>query len=77
MRNLSIILEKQTELLELKIDFSFDHLIDRRDDDVEKRELNNIPYRQALRIDKRSLFQIFISVITNEIDLLNLYFLSY
>ena len=36
--------------------------------------MNDIPFRQALRIDKRSLFQIFISVITKEIELLNLYF---
>ena len=59
--------------LELKIDFSFDHLIDRTDDDIEQRELNNIPYRQALRIDKRSLFQIFISVMINQIEFLSLF----
>ena len=72
--NLSQYKAKMVDDLELKIDFNFEHLIDRRDDEVEKRELNNVPYRQALRIDKRSFFAIFISVITNEIDLLNLYF---
>jgi len=61
------------EDLELKIDFSFDHLIDRRDDDVEKRELNNIPYRQALRIDKRSFLEILWSVLTNQIELISLF----
>ena len=72
--NLSQFKAKMVDDIELKIDFNFEHLIDRRDDEVEKRELNNVPYRQALRIDKRSFFAIFISVITNEIDLLNLYF---
>ena len=36
--------------------------------------MNDIPFRQALRIDKRPLFQIFISVITKEIRILNIYF---
>ena len=65
--------KKMLEDLELKIDFNFDHLIDRTDDDVESRELNNIPYRQALRIDKRSIFQIFISVLTNQIEFISLF----
>ena len=61
------------EDLELKIDFNYDHLIDRTDDNVEKRELNNIPYRQALRIDKRSFFQILLSVLSNQIEFLSLF----
>ncbi len=65
--------KKLIEDLELKIDFNFEHLIDRTDDDVESKELNNIPYRQALRIDKRSIFQIFISVLTNQIELISLF----
>ena len=65
--------KKMLEDLELKIDFSFDHLIDRRDDDIEKRELNNIPYRQALRIDKRSFLEILWSVLTNQIELISLF----
>jgi hypothetical protein len=59
--------------LELKIDFNFEHLIDRTDEEVEKRELNNIPYRQALRIDKRPLIEIFFSVFVNEVEILNLF----
>ena len=58
----------------LKIDFNYDHLININDEEIEGNEMNDIPFRQALRIDKRSLFQIFISVITKEIELLNLYF---
>ena len=58
----------------LKIDFNFEHLINRNDEEIEKNEMNDVPFRQALRIDKRSLFEIFISVITKEIEILNLYF---
>ena len=59
---------------ELQIDFNFDRYISRRDEDIEKRELNEIPFRQALRVDKRSTFQVFISVLENKIGFLNLYF---
>jgi hypothetical protein len=65
--------KKMLKDLELRIDFNFDHLIDRTDDDVEKRELNNIPYRQALRIDKRSIFEIFISILINKLEFISLF----
>ena len=65
--------DKFLESIDLKIDFTFEHLIDRRDDNVEKRELNNIPYRQALRIDKRSFFQILFSVLANQIEFISLF----
>ena len=60
--------------LKLKIDFNFDHLIIRNDDEIDEKEINNIPFRQALRIDKRSFFQIFFSVISNQIGFLKLFF---
>ena len=44
------------------------------DKDIERRELNEIPFRQALRIDKRTVFQIFLSVIENKVGFLNLIF---
>jgi hypothetical protein len=62
------------ENIELKIDFNFERLIDRTDDEVEKREFNNMPFRQALRIDKRSFLEIFLSVLINKIELLTLFF---
>ena len=65
--------KKVKDNLELKIDFNFEHLIDRTDEEVEKRELNNIPYRQALRVDKRPLIEIFFSVFVNEVEILNLF----
>ena len=59
--------------LDLIIDFNYDHLIDRTDEDVEKRELNNIPYRQALRIDKRTFWEILLSVLANQIEFISLF----
>ena len=59
---------------ELTIDFSFEKLIINIDDKIGKNELNEISYTKALRIDNRSAFQIFVSVITKEIGILNLYF---
>ena len=72
----SIYIQNKTKMiddLELKIDFNFDHLIDRTDDDIEKRELNNIPYRQALRIDKRPFYEILFSVLASQIEIINLF----
>ena len=58
---------------DLIIDFSFLHLIDRNDEDIDKKEINNVPYLQALRIDKRSYLEIVISVFENEIGFLNIF----
>ena len=44
------------------------------DDEIERNELNDIPFRQALRIDKRLFPEIIISVFIKEIEILNLYF---
>jgi hypothetical protein len=58
---------------DLQIDFNFEHLIIKNDKDIERRELNEIPFKQALRIDNRSAFQVFLSVLGNKIGLLNLF----
>ena len=44
------------------------------DSQVNKKELNNIPYTQALRIDKRNYIEIFLSVIANEIDIISIFY---
>ena len=59
---------------ELNIDFTFKHLFDINDDEIDKKELNNVPYRQALRIDKRSYLEIFFSVLEKEIEFINLFY---
>ena len=59
---------------ELNIDFNFDHLIAKNDKEIGRKELNEIPFKQALRLDNRTTFQIFISVLENKIGILNLFF---
>jgi len=58
----------------LKIDFTFFHLIDRNDDEIDKRELNTVPYLQALRIDKRTKLETFLSIFANEIGFINIFY---
>ena len=58
----------------LNIDFTFEHLIEKNDDEIERNELNDISYRQALRIDNRHLFEIFTSVFIKEIEILNIFY---
>jgi hypothetical protein len=58
---------------DLQIDFNYEHLITKNDKDIERRELNEIPFKQALRIDNRSNYQVFLSVLGNKIGLLNLF----
>ena len=59
---------------ELSIDFNFPHLIDKKDEDIKENELNEIPYQQALRIDKREFCQICLTVFFNKVGILNLFF---
>ena len=68
------LIKKKEKNEDLEIDFDFPHLIDNTDDKIDKKEFNNIPYKQALRIDNRSFIQIFISIFVNEIDMLKLFF---
>ena len=42
-------------------------------ENIEKKELNVIPYSQALRADKRNFFQIFLSVISHEIKIISIF----
>ena len=59
---------------DLNIDFNFPHLIDIKDEDIKESELNEIPYQQALRIDKREFCQICLTVFFNKVGILNLFF---
>lgn len=51
----------------LNIIFSNDNL-------VEKKDFNEIPYSQALRIDKRSILEIFLYTMANKIELINIFY---
>ena len=43
------------------------------DENKENKDLNSLTYRQALRIDKRNCFQIFLAVISHEIKIINIF----
>ena len=58
---------------ELVIDMKFRRLIFENDKNVDKDELNDIPFSQAIRLDKRNYFQIFFSFFSKEVDLLRLF----
>ena len=62
--------EKNNKKKHLQIDFSFKHLINIDDENID--ELNEVPYTQALRIDKRNIIQMFFSVVVHKIGFLNL-----
>jgi len=49
-------------------------LVFQNDDSVEKKDLNEIPYTQALRIDKRSIFEIFLYTLANKIEIINIFY---
>ena len=44
------------------------------DNNVDTKEFNIIPYQQAIRIDDRNYFQIFLSVIFNEIKIIRIFY---
>ena len=46
----------------------------RDDSSVDMKEINYVPYTQALRIDKRDFYQIFFSMIAKEIQLINIFY---
>ena len=49
-------------------------LIINKDDSIDKKQLNDVPFTQALRIDKRSLFEIFLYTIANKIEIINIFY---
>jgi len=44
------------------------------DEEVDKKDFNKIPYFQALRIDKRNYFEMFISFLAKEIDIVKIFY---
>ena len=44
------------------------------DEDIDKKELNDIPYTKALRIDNRSFCEILLYTIANKIEIINIFF---
>ena len=44
------------------------------DDSIDKKELNDIPYSQALRIDNRGFWEMFLYTFANKIEIINIFF---
>ena len=44
------------------------------DDEIDIKDLNNIPYSQALRIENRTYFQMFLSVLLHEIQIIDIFY---
>ena len=44
------------------------------DSQIDKKELNEVPFTQALRIDKRSICEIFFYIILNKIEIINIFY---
>ena len=44
------------------------------DDEVDRKEINRVPFSQALRIDKRNYCQIFLSYLAKEIDIIKIFY---
>ena len=57
---------------ELIINKDFSNLILIDDDNVNENELNDVPFSQAIRLDKRNFLKIFLSFFTKEVELLNI-----
>ena len=44
------------------------------DDQIDKKDFNKIPFTQALRIDKRNYFEMFLSFLANEIEIVKIFY---
>jgi hypothetical protein len=56
------------------VDKNYSHLILNYNDDVEHKQLNEIPYTQAIRIDNRNFLKIFGTVLANKIEIINIFY---
>ena len=44
------------------------------DKSIDSKEINHVPYTQALRIDHRDCLTIFISILSNELELVSIFY---
>jgi hypothetical protein len=57
------------------VDNNYNHLIlNNNDVDIEQKQLNEIPYTQAIRIDNRNAFKTFGTVLANKIEIINIFY---
>ena len=75
---------KETEIISTKRKMKLEHLASYRillklklkETELEKKELNEAPYEQALRLDTRPIHHIFLYNLANKIDIINIFFYS-
>ena len=53
---------------------NFNNYIIINDNSIDKKEINNVPYTQALRIDKRQFWDMYLSVVYNEINAISIFY---
>jgi len=57
------------------VDNNYSHLIlSNNDDEVEQKELNEVPFSQAVRIDDRNIFKTFGAVLANKIEIISIFY---
>ena len=57
------------------VDNNYSYLIlTNNDDEVEQKQLNEVPFSQAVRIDNRNLFKTFGTVLANKIEIINIFY---
>ena len=65
---------KKIEKFEIDPLIHYNNYIIIDDSSVDKKEMNNVPYTQALRIDKRQFWDMYQSIIFNEINAINIFY---
>ena len=64
--------KKKNKRMTMKDIYSLINFIN--DEEIDNKELNTIPYTQALRIDNRNWFRMFLSVMAHEIEIINIFY---
>ena len=58
----------------INIKFLNDKILLFNDEEINTREINNIPYTQALRVDHRNYFQMFLSILFHEVKIIDIFY---
>ena len=65
-------INKQNE--KVCVNNNYDLVDKNNDNEVDKKDLNIIPYYQALRLDNRNYFEMFLSFLANEIEIIKIFY---
>ena len=65
---------KKLEMFEIDPLIHYNNYIIIDDSSVDKKEINNVPFTQALRIDRRQFWDMYLSIIFNEINAINIFY---